>query len=193
MKDKNRAIPVVLLAILWAALYAGARWLSPFSPTVLTWDPVRFLPVVTAFVVPYVSFFLMPLLFAWFMPDDAVLMNRAIRATSAIIVVSALVFFFLPTEMIRPALDPAASWAAWLLDLIRHVDTPRNCFPSLHVSLAVFFGLGIGHLRPRWYAPTLAWVAVIALSTVLTRQHYVADVLGGLVLGGLGWLYFIRK
>jgi len=62
-------------------------------------------------------------------------------------------------------------------------------FPSLHVTGSLVALLGAWRYR-RWlfwvFLPFFLWMAV---STVYGRYHYVADVLGGLVVGSVGfWL-----
>ena len=79
--------------------------------------------------------------------------------------------------------------------LYRTVDTinlRHNYCPSLHVAWAVV----IAEVTSRRHG-TLAriltgcWAAGVAISTMLTHQHYLVDVVTGLVLGLVGsrWLY----
>jgi membrane-associated phospholipid phosphatase len=62
-------------------------------------------------------------------------------------------------------------------------------FPSLHVA-----GTLVALLGARQYARRLFWVflplfAAMCVSTVYGRYHYAADVLGGLIVGAVGfWL-----
>jgi membrane-associated phospholipid phosphatase len=178
-----------LLAVFWIVMYAAADRLSPFTPTRFGWDPVLRMPIVTAFVIPYLSFYVMPFVLALVVPDRAFLRRTAMLAV-AVIVASAAVFFVFPTEIVRPAFTTEWRFGAWLLRLVHDVDTCRNCFPSLHVSLSVFMGLAIGRARPRWRFAAWTWASLIVLSTLFTRQHYVVDVAGGLALGlGAWWIF----
>lgn len=57
-------------------------------------------------------------------------------------------------------------------------------FPSGHVSAATAFLVCTGwFLRSRWvYAFTAAWVPLMALSRMYLGRHFLADILGGLVI-----------
>ena len=37
------------------------------------------------------------------------------------------------------------------------------------------------------------WAALIAVSTIYTKQHYVADVIAGIFLAGAAWVVFLRN
>ncbi len=79
-----------------------------------------------------------------------------------------------------------ATWA-WL----HSVDTPGNCFPSLHVSSVYLSALVFwtdGQKKLFWF--TFVWSTFIALSTLTTKQHYVADIVSGLGLAILFYRWF---
>lgn len=98
-------------------------------------------------------------------------------------------FYFFPTAV--PANDLVWSGSA-SFEFLKKVDSAGNAFPSLHVASAVFSGVWIDReLRAmqaaRWsLAANVLWGAAIVFSTLMTKQHVALDVLGGLVLGGVG-------
>jgi membrane-associated phospholipid phosphatase len=65
----------------------------------------------------------------------------------------------------------------WADALWRWFDAPNNCFPSLHTSNALLL-LHFNWRRSHRWAWAAASIGVVA-STVLVKQHYVADVAGG--------------
>lgn len=78
-----------------------------------------------------------------------------------------------PETIASPALRQAFEWLHWL-------DGPGNTFPSLHVALT-----SLAALRMRASPRGLLWLtvaALVALSTLTTKQHVLADVLGGLLV-----------
>ena len=66
-------------------------------------------------------------------------------------------------------------------------DEPRCTFPSLHVAFGWLMYLGLRDQAPRW-RPLLLFLAVsISISTVLVKQHFVADVAAGMALAWGAW------
>jgi hypothetical protein len=81
---------------------------------------------------------------------------------------------------------------AWGLKLNYTLDPPTNCFPSLHLSIAVLAGLSAYTARPRWGALALAPVAGIAVAIVAVKQHFIADGVAGALLGATAWALVVR-
>lgn len=154
----------------------------------IPWDPVRLLPVGSVFVVPYLSAFAMPFLLLYALRDITAYRKYAL-AIACTIAVSGAFFVLLPLTIERPALSGAAPFDP-LLSALYAADRPTNLFPSLHISLTCLFASGIAQARPRWKAWVWAWAALIALSTLLTRQHYAVDVAGGALLAWCAWRLF---
>jgi len=87
-------------------------------------------------------------------------------------------FFIVPSDYPRPhSLDPATFYG-WGYGVMHSIDGVNNTFPSLHVSITWV----ICHMLKRNGFP--AWLvygyaAIISLSTLLTKQHFILDVFGG--------------
>lgn len=63
---------------------------------------------------------------------------------------------------------------------VQKFDAPSNCFPSMHVSVAMLTALhAMGTLGP-W---AFLFPVLIALSCVFTKQHYLIDLPFGAALG----------
>jgi membrane-associated phospholipid phosphatase len=76
----------------------------------------------------------------------------------------------------------------WVLTALRGSDPPVNCLPSTHCAMAAHAAFrlrGAGRLLAGWSALT---AALIAVSTMMLRQHYPVDVVAGVALGlGVAW------
>jgi len=66
------------------------------------------------------------------------------------------------------------------LALVQRFDARSNSFPSMHVSVAMLTAL---HLKPHLGVLGFAFPALIALSCLFTKQHYVIDLPAGAALG----------
>jgi len=74
------------------------------------------------------------------------------------------------------------SYAEKMLSFVQRVDQGGNCFPSMHVAVAVFCALYMSVLGDASHLLIIAaWGAtvLISISTVLTKQHFVLDLPAG--------------
>ncbi|MBI3267528.1 MAG: phosphatase PAP2 family protein [Planctomycetes bacterium] len=122
---------------------------------------------------------------------DTRLFLRILRAYGWVFVASCCCFALFPVRMERPEVEER-SFIEWGIALNYYLDPPNNCFPSLHLSIAFLGAFGARRANPR-----LAWLALgaasaIGASTLFVKQHYVADVLAGIVLAGLADRFLVR-
>ncbi len=180
--------PLLLAGVVavFAVTYFGAAALPPWhARATLAWDPVRFVPFVPAFIVPYLSVFLMPLpLFS--KAIDQASFRRLAAAFVVVILVSGAFFLALPLAPPHAA-DPGDGVFAGLTAFVYGVDAPTNLFPSLHVSVSFLCAFAMARFMPRLRLPAVLWACLIAASTMFVRQHYAADVAGGIALACAAW------
>jgi membrane-associated phospholipid phosphatase len=147
------------------------------------------LPVVPLFAVPYVS--LQPYIYASlvvFLLFRARAFQSAVLSMIATFLVAYLFFAVLQTYVDRPVLTGQDMFTRMVRDVYAG-DHPYNDFPSLHVATSTVIAIHWWRFGRWWTAPLIAWTALIVMSTVLIRQHYVVDIAGGLVLAGAtSWL-----
>ena len=93
-------------------------------------------------------------------------------------------YLVFPTTNTRPFVEAEGFWNLVMLFVYR-ADAADNLFPSIHclVSWLCFAGLRGKHTIPRWYQrASLGMAVLVCLSTLLTKQHVIADVIGGILL-----------
>jgi membrane-associated phospholipid phosphatase len=150
------------------------------------------LPVVPIFVVPYVS--LQPFIYASlviFLLFRARIFQSAVLSMIVTFLVSYAFFAFLQTYVERPVLTGGDTFTRMIRDVYAG-DHPFNDFPSLHVSTSAIIAIHWWRFSRRFGPLPAIWAALIAMSTVLVRQHYLADVVGGLILAFGTSLLFLR-
>jgi membrane-associated phospholipid phosphatase len=149
------------------------------------------LPVVTLFVVPYVSLkaFIYGSL-TIFLLFRARIFQSAVVSMIATFLVSYIFFAILQTYVDRPALTGTDALTRMVRDVYAG-DHPFNDFPSLHVSLSAIIAIHWWRFsRTSW--PLVIWAGLIAISTVMVKQHYLVDIVGGLILAFATSMFFLR-
>jgi membrane-associated phospholipid phosphatase len=118
---------------------------------------------------------------------------RFVKGFGLVVAISVVIQLVFPVDYPRDLFPVVADKTdSRMVDLLRRLDTPTSCFPSLHVGLAVFVAL-YGLQRHRdWSLFIALWAGLIALSTLTLKQHYVLDVVGGALVGALGGLAIQR-
>ena len=108
-------------------------------------------------------------------------LSRVLYGMALASLLSFSVFFVCPVALPR---DHQASTGVTGLafKLLYLTDSSANCLPSLHVSLAWLAALGMVEERGRCGWGLIVWASTITLSTLLTRQHYAADVVAGMAV-----------
>jgi membrane-associated phospholipid phosphatase len=149
----------------------------------------RALPVVPGFAIPYLS----PIPYIGISLLAFLFINVRVYRSAAITMIvvwfiSYACYFFLQSYVARPTITGTDPFSA----LVRGIyagDRPYNDFPSLHTSLSTIIAIHWWRIDRRIGALAAVWTALIIASTVLVKQHYLADVAGGLALGAIvSWL-----
>ena len=172
-----------LFLLIFLPVYIGAGYLNALWPErawrlYLPWETQ--IPLVPWMVWPYLSLYtvyLLPLLHL----DPAGLRRLALQSVAAVLV-AGVVFLAFPSRSGFAPVD-VDSLHGPVVRLIALVDTPFNLVPSLHVTCAALILLACAQVAaPRLRWAYFAWMAVLALSTVLVHQHHLIDIVAGFAL-----------
>ena len=95
-------------------------------------------------------------------------------------------YILFPSFYPREALS-GDSASMWLVEATRIIDHANNTFPSSHVTFSwlMYLSAKCSKLvkRHRILVPTYwLWAALVTASTLLLKQHYIVDVLSGVIL-----------
>lgn len=165
------------------------------QPLALTWidQNTPFMPwSVLIYISEYIFF-----AFVYIMLSNYNNINKYLYSYFMLQVVSCTIFIFYPTIYPRDAFPIPTDLPQWLQTTwvwLRSQDAPTNCLPSLHVAsvyLSVFVFRTDGQKKLFWIS--LVWGTAIALSTLTTKQHYVADIVSGLGLALLSYWWFHHR
>jgi len=184
------AVTLMLLVPGYLVISAVTRGRTVYAPE-LALD--RSVPLQPCWALIYLSYFLCP-----FLPMLVLRQEEQIRRTFLawllVWITGYVCFLVYPTVASRPADgDIGEGFFAWFLRGVYDADPPRNCFPSLHVATPVVAALTCYRVHRGVGFAAAFWAALIAVSTLFTKQHYVADVLAGLLLAGVAYFVFLRR
>ncbi len=181
------------LSILFLVVYGWCNWITAQRHDVGTlyfeWE--RFIPFVPLMIVPYMSIDLFFVAAPFLCRTDRELATFSKRIVAAI-AVAGICFLLFPLRFAfeRPH---ASGWLGAVFDWFRGMDQPYNLLPSLHIAFRTILAqLYHRHTRGILRAASNAWFMLVGLSTVLTYQHHVMDVVTGFALG-ISCIYFIRE
>ncbi len=181
-----------LLVFNMAAFYVPGKLLPMLTaPHDLStpWDAA--LPVCTFFIVFYMLAYVQwGGSYIYHCSESPQLCYRIVTADFIAKAVCALCFLFFPTAIVRPEITGTGLFD-WGVRFIYAVDTPVNLFPSVHCleSWMCFRMCLLGRRRLWWYrVAQLTMTLLVFASTVLIKQHFLVDIVAGVLVGELGLL-----
>lgn len=140
----------------------------------------NYIPLVTIFTIPYLSYFIfLPfVLFKIIKTENKKITEKVLFALISTVSFSYLCYFFSQNEVIRPEITPFSFPDKIYLFLNTNVP-PYNAFPSLHVAISLICFWGLKEIKTKRISIFACWTLLIIISTVLTKQHYLVDIFGG--------------
>jgi membrane-associated phospholipid phosphatase len=121
------------------------------------------------------------------------LFNRALGAVVLVLCIGAMGHLFIGAEYPRPVLHPPyPDISSAFMAAVQHMDPPGNVFPSLHVAHSTMLSLLLIKDRPVLGRVALVMATMLALSTLTTKQHFIADVISGYILAFIGRAFALR-
>ena len=188
---RERLGVILVVALIYGLYYPFTHWAIEMSPYDMSTALDRALPLWTSWIVIYAMIYPTAVTPA-FVVRHPILFRRAAFAFLVSAPIGLGCFLLFPVHMhLRPALEslPAEGFLTWGLRLCYSIDKPSGCFPSLHVTYATLAALTCARANRR--AGVVMWAVAIAinLSTLLVKQHFIADVVGGVALAyGSDWV-----
>jgi membrane-associated phospholipid phosphatase len=155
------------------------------------------IPIVPIFLVPYVLYYPLLLLPFWvaYKRDQNSDHQRYLFAVGTAFFLAAtvcnVIFMLFPTEIIRPTVSGSGLMSE-ALRFVHKVDGSVALFPSGHVTYSLLAALTTTHLDERLAVVVWPTALLILPATVLIKQHYILDVLGGVLVALITYYAFFR-
>jgi len=170
------------LLLVWAGGYFLVGIVSSGGPFFSMESEVdALIPFQPSWVFVYVTvypFFLFPLFYL----DDVVDLFINDVAQVCALCIAYTTFILFPVAFPREPLVEGG-FAEWALSIVHAQDPPWNCFPSTHCTACTVASLSL--MRSNWKLSVWAMIStvMICISTLMTKQHFLWDVIAGVVLG----------
>ncbi|HEX4438564.1 MAG TPA: phosphatase PAP2 family protein [Thermoanaerobaculia bacterium] len=186
-------VPMVLMMLLVPCYIFIGDGMSgrPTHTPAISWDLA--IPVRPAWALVYGCLYLFLIVLPVLVVRQEELIRRTVLAYLFVWITAYVFFVFYPTSAPRPAELAGDGFAAWGLRFLYGADPPYNCFPSLHVAHSFVSALACRRVNRRVGDAAMACASLVGLSTLFTKQHYVADVAAGVLLAGAAWAIFLRS
>jgi membrane-associated phospholipid phosphatase len=153
----------------------------------------RILPLQPAWGLVYGSLYLFLIVLPVFVVREPDHIRRTVSAYLMVWTVAYVCFVVYPTAAPRASEVAGTGFASWGLRFLYEADPPYNCFPSLHVAHSFVSALTCHLVNRRIGIFATICAVFVALSTLFTKQHYVLDVVAGVLLAGAAYVVFLRN
>jgi membrane-associated phospholipid phosphatase len=152
----------------------------------------RLLPLAPTWALVYGALYAFLIVLPVFVVQPEELIRRTVWAYLTVWTVAYLCFLVYPTVAPRPDRVMGNGFAVWGLKFLYGADPPYNCFPSLHVAHSFVSGLACYRVHRTLGFVAISCAALVAISTLFTKQHYVADLIAGILLALAAYGVFLR-
>lgn len=182
----HKLLLTVLVTLFFVGGYflVGRLTLARARPFPLEFSFERHLPLVPELVYAYLLALVLPdfALFTWPAGDRAGVRRQALSYFVLHVCAFAIFLLYPVRGELRPQGLVRDGLAAQVLGFYYDLDPPVNLFPSLHCGNAVLAALMARRLARRLFLVTAPLCALVLVSVLLVKQHYVADVVAGCLL-----------
>jgi membrane-associated phospholipid phosphatase len=152
----------------------------------------RLVPLAPAWGLVYGALYLFLILLPVFLVCQEGHIHRTVLAYLLVWTAAYACFLVYPTAAPRPAEVIGEGFSVWGLRFLYVADPPFNCFPSLHVAHSFVSALTCCRVHRGVGAAGLVGASLVGVSTLYTKQHYVLDVLAGMLLALTAYAVFLR-
>jgi membrane-associated phospholipid phosphatase len=152
----------------------------------------RLVPLIPGWALVYGALYLFLILLPVFVVRQDDLVRRTVYAYLLVWITAYVFFVAYPTAAPRPPLVAGEGFAVWGLRALYGADPPYNCFPSLHVAHSFVSALSSSRVHRTLGMVATALAVLVALSTLMTKQHYVVDAIAGVFLAYAAHGLFLR-
>ncbi len=174
----------------WSLSYLLIGWLvRPERVTQLAFEVDRAIPFDPGWVFIYICVY--PMYLLPFLHEARPGVHRRLALGYVLVLfVAYIAFLSVPVGFARTGIPAdAKQYAVWALGKVHGLDRPWNCLPSTHCAVSLLAGLAFWEMGRGIGIWGMVTALSIAVSTTLTKQHYIVDIVAGYGLAlAIYWL-----
>lgn len=170
-------IPVTAVVSMVYYLTNHLHWREPLELPLL--KPEQQIPFLTWTVWPYLILLLLTYLLVLIQKRE--LFHCSMLALLMGTLLNAVWWIVLPVTYPRPPMPAGEGLTIALYQWLCRIDSPANCFPSAHITLPAIAFHAMLKQHPRLRGLMVSLFALLSLTILTTKQHYLVDLFGGLV------------
>jgi len=152
----------------------------------------RLLPLAPTWALVYGALYAFLIVLPVLVVQQEELIRRTVSAYLTVWIVAYICFLLYPTAAPRPDKVVGEGFGVWGLRFLYDADPPYNCFPSIHVAHSFVSALACVRVHRSLGFIAAVCASLVALSTLFTKQHYVADLIAGILLAVVAYGIFLR-
>lgn len=178
--------PLLFSLIFNCLVYIGTKWIAGdwYHYNIESrWDLA--LPFVPQFLIIYFGCYLFwAVNYSMIARQDRQSVYQFFTADFISRCVCLVIYLVFPTTNTRPVIEGYGFWEQ-ATRLLYGIDAPDNLFPSIHCLISWFCYIGIRGRKevPLWYrGASMFFALLVFVSTLLTKQHVMIDVISGVLL-----------
>jgi membrane-associated phospholipid phosphatase len=178
---KERLVCTVSMYLLFCIAYLAAnRFIDMRTCHDISTPVDKALPFMPYFIYPYSFIYIFSMLPS-LICENRTLYFRAAIGFALMIIISATIFVLFPVSIPR-AYELPAGFTGWVFSQLDWIDNPVCGFPSLHVGLTLLATFTVFRENRIFGWVCVVFAVLTVLSTLLTKQHVLWDVVGGAVM-----------
>ena len=186
-------VPALIVFVIYRVCYIGPLHVAAYTNSIkytlgIGLDKViPFLPEWSiVYIASYLFWVLVPLIIANLGKKH---FYRYLSSAVVIFILSAIIFLAFPTTIQTPDVSGNSIFEK-LMAIVYSADKPYNLFPSFHCVMSYLPFCVVREKKDWswWYKGAILLVSVLVFcSTVLVKQHFFVDILGGIAICEIGW------
>ena len=146
------------------------------------------IPLWTPSVAIYISYFIFLLItwFYFFKSGRPIISNTILLSVIFACILSYAFYFAFQNIVIGPKIEVKNIFDSVYMWMHFNIP-PYNAFPSLHVAISLICSAGYFAIKSKYKLAMAIWALLIILSTLLAKQHYFLDAIGGAFVAAVSY------